>query len=1048
MNTYSLSRIAGALVVALGLSTLVVSTAVIANTTSSGIKGQVVGPKGNAAVGTKVTITHVPSGTTKTAIVNQSGVFSAKGLRVGGPYKIDIDSDRFEDTELTDVFLTLGETYPVDVELEEQQDIETIVITGRVLNKNYGSNSPSSNFNLKDIQLAPTVNRDIKDVIRVDPRIYIDETSSGGAIQCAGGNPRFNSLTVDGSRMNDNFGLNSNGYPTIRIPFSYDAIEQVAVELAPFDVQYGGFTSCNINAVTKSGGNEIHGSVFMDYTNDSLKGNSLEGTKIPTGDYDEKRYGFNVGVPLIEDKLFFFAAYEKLDGAQIMQYSPFDNGAVIQNDIDRIIQLSKEKYNYDPGTLVPSMPVKDEKILVKFDWNINDNHRLNFVYNYNDGFEVDQSDEGATRLSLSNHFYERGAEFTSYVSSLYSDWTDNFSTEIRIGYSELESRQISFDQASGFGEFRIEKVGADRGKDIDVYIGPDDSRQSNELNYDNLSLKIAGTYYLDDHELYFGYEREELDVFNLFVQHSQTETRFGSLQDFEDGFAKKIYYGNANSHNPDDAAGEFKYALNTVYFQDRFELTDYDVTITAGLRYDWYTSDDTPTHNQNFEDRYGFSNAQNLDGVDLIQPRFGFNWTATDQLEVRGGFGLYSGGNPNVWISNSYSNDGVRNIQDSISNVQVLGAGAIEYNGTGQPGYDIPQSLYKEIGSGTADSSTNATDPNFEIPSEWKYSLGLTYVTANEYVLMADLLFTDKQDSATISNLADEVVSIAPDDRPVYDSVNHSRNSDLLLTNVTGEDAKSTVLSFAISKEYDNGFAFSASYAYTDAQDIHPMASSVAFSNYHGIAVSDPENPQLAASNYEIPHRFTLNLTYSREIFSGYQTNFSVFGQANQGHPYTYSFSSNSSGLGFNDKDRQLLYVPTENDSSIIYGASRDGTPFDQQAFNDFIAAEGLTRGQIMDRNELEGKWWTKFDVRVEQEFIGFMPGHKASAYFVIENFGNMLNDDWGVLKEGDFLQGAVTTSITSDGQYSYDEFHNPSSSNRLTDPSLWEMRIGIKYDF
>ena len=215
-----------------------------------------------------------------------------------------------------------------------------------------------------------------------------------------------------------------------------------------------------------------------------------------------------------------------------------------------------------------------------------------------------------------------------------------------------------------------------------------------------------------------------------------------------------------------------------------------------------------------------------------------------------------------------------------------------------------------------------------------------------------------------------------------------------------------------------------------------------------GIAVSDPENPQLAASNYEIPHRFTLNLTYSREIFSGYQTNFSVFGQANQGHPYTYSFSSNSSGLGFNDKDRQLLYVPTENDSSIIYGASRDGTPFDQQAFNDFIAAEGLTRGQIMDRNELEGKWWTKFDVRVEQEFIGFMPGHKASAYFVIENFGNMLNDDWGVLKEGDFLQGAVTTSITSDGQYSYDEFHNPSSSNRLTDPSLWEMRIGIKYDF
>ncbi|HBY86229.1 MAG TPA: TonB-dependent receptor [Colwellia sp.] len=1035
MKTHRLSYISSALVLALGLS-----TSAMANVTTSAIKGQVAGPSGNAAVGTQITIVHVPSGTTKTATVNAAGSFSAKGLRVGGPYRIIIDSDNFEDTELTDVFLTIGETYPVNVALEQQQDIETIVVTGRVVNKNYGSNSPSSSFNLKDIQLTPTVNRDIKDVIRVDPRIYISESGSGGdAIQCAGGNPRFNSLTVDGARMNDNFGLNSNGYPTVRIPFSYDAIDQVAVELAPFDVQYGGFTSCNINAVTKSGGNEVHGSVFADYTSDSFKGDSLEGDKIDTGSYDEKRYGFNVGLPLIEDKLFLFAAYEKLDGQQIMQYSAFDNGAVTQSDIDRIVQISKDKYNYDPGSLVPSIPVEDEKILVKLDWNINDYHRLNFVYNYNDGFEIGQSDEGSNRLSLSNHFYERGAEFTSYISSLYSDWTDNFSTEIRIGYSELDNRQISLDQASGFGEFRVEDIGSD----VSVYLGPDDSRQSNKLKYDNLSFKIAGTYYLDEHELYLGYEREELDVFNLFVQHSQTETRFNNIDDFESGLADDVYYGNANSHNPDDAAGEFKYALNTLYFQDKFELSDYDLTITAGLRYDWYTSDDKPSHNQNFEDRYGYSNAQNLDGVDLIQPRFGFNWSASDQLEIRGGFGLYSGGNPNVWISNSYSNDGVRNIQDSVRDVQILGPDAIAYNGSGQPGYDIPQSLYDEIGSGTADSSTNVTDPNFELPSEWKYSLGLTYVTEDEYVLSSDLLFTDKQDSAIISNLADEVVSTAPDGRPVYDSVNHSRNSDFLLTNVKGDDAKSTIVSFAISKEYDNGLAFSASYAYTDAEDVHPMTSSVAFSNYHGIAVSDPENPQLATSNYEIPHRFTLNVTYSHEFFSGYQTNFSVFGQANQSHAYTYSFSSNSRGLGFNDQDRQLLYVPTENDASVIYGAD-----FDQQGFNDFIAAEGLTRGQIMDRNSLEGKWWTKFDVRIEQEFMGFMPGHKASAYLVIENFGNLLNDDWGVLKEGNFLQGAVTATVTDDNQYSYNEFNNPSASSRVTDPSLWEMRIGIKYDF
>ncbi|MEP1150943.1 MAG: TonB-dependent receptor, partial [Balneola sp.] len=437
--------------------------------------------------------------------------------------------------------------------------------------------------------------RDLKDVIRVDPRVYIDESSSS-AIVCAGGNPRFNSLTVDGARMNDNFGLNGNGYPTVRIPFSYDAIDQVAVELAPFDVQYGGFTSCNVNAVTKSGTNEFKGSVFADYTSDSLKGDSLEGDDIATGNFNEKRYGFNLGFPLIEDKLFFFAAYEKLDGAQIMQYSAFDNGAISQSDIDEIIRISQEQYNYDPGTMVPSIPVDDEKILVKLDWNINDDHRLNFVYNYNDGFEIGQSDEGSTRLSLSNHFYERGAEFNSYVSSLYSDWTDNFSTEVRVGYSKLENRQISLDEASGFGEFRIEDVGVGG---VDVYIGPDDSRQSNELNYETLSFKLAGTYYLGDHELYFGFEREELEVFNLFIQHSQTETRFNNIEDFENGIADDVYYGNANSLNPADAAGEFSYELNTVYFQDKFDLESYDITITAGLRYDWYTSDDLPTNNPN-----------------------------------------------------------------------------------------------------------------------------------------------------------------------------------------------------------------------------------------------------------------------------------------------------------------------------------------------------------------------------------------------------------------------------------------------------------------
>ncbi len=1042
MKTLRLSLVASALVLGLGIS-----ASAGANTTSSSIKGHITGPQNNPAVGTVVIITHEPSGSSKTAVVNDSGQFLAKGLRVGGPYTIKLQSSRFADDVINNVELRLGDTYDFDHSLAPEQNVERISVSARQLDINSGSTSPSSNFNLTDLQTAPSVNRDIKDLVRVDPRVYVNE-SSGDAIQCTGGNPRFNSLTVDGVRMNDNFGLNGNGYPTERIPFSYDAIDQVAIELAPFDVQYGGFTSCNINAVTKSGTNEFHGGVFFDYTSDALKSERVDGSPIDNGNFNERRFGTNFGFPIIEDKLFVFVAYEKLEGSQIFQYEPLTSGRIDQATIDKVVQIAKDTYQYDPGSLIPSMPVEDEKVLLKVDWNINDAHRLSMVYNYNDGFSLAQSDTGSNRISLSNHFYERGAKLNSFVTSFYSDWTDNFSTEVRFGESTLDNRQISLDGASGFGEFRV-----DTG-DVDVYLGPDDSRQANKLKYDNRTFKVTGTYHFEEQSVTVGYEREELDVFNMFVQHNEGEYRFSSIEDFENGVAR-VYYGNASTHNPVDAAGEFEYAFNTAYIQDEIDFYEYDVTLTIGARHDWYTSSDVPRLNENFTTRYNFSNQQNLDDVSLFQPRLGLNWSVNDQLEVRAGAGRYSGGNPNVWISNSYSNDGISNIQVNQRDMQILGPDAVAFTGTGRPGYDIPVDLFNQV-SGTADSDTNVTDPNFEIPSEWKYAIGATYTTDDGYVLMADYLRSEKEDSAIVQNLAAVQVGTAPDGRPIYgNSEERPRNADYFLTNVKGADAESTVISFGISKAFDNGFSFAASYAYTEAKDVHPMTSSVAFSNYHNIDTADPQNPGLAHSNYEIPHRYTLNLRYTHEYFAGYETNISLFGQANQGRPYSYSFTSRSGGLGFNDRDRQLLYVPLIDDPNVVYSdAFMTPDPVtglsDFDNFNAFITSEGMEkfRGRIMPRNSLESDWWVKFDLRVEQEFMGFNPDHKASFFFVVENLGNLLNDKWGVLKEGNFLQGAIAMDINDDNQYVYDRFTNPTAQSRSDSASQWEIRFGVNYKF
>ncbi|WP_335989731.1 TonB-dependent receptor [Pseudoalteromonas sp. CH_XMU1449-3] len=1021
-----------------------VSGAALANETTSAIKGQIKGPSGNPAAGTKITIVHLPSGSTKETETNDAGYFTAKGLRVGGPYRVVVDSDVFADQTFNNINLQVGADYPVNVTLERQSYVEQIVVTGRPISRMSGGTGPAATFTLEDLENQPAINRDLKDIVRIDPRVTIDD--SRGSINCGGGNPRFNSLTLDGVRMNDNFGLSSNGYPTIRAPFSFDSIEQVAVELAPFDVQYGGFTSCNINAVTKSGGNEVHGGVFFDYTNDSMKGDKIEGEDYDNGDYTEKRYGFNVGLPLIKDSLFLFTSYEKLEGVKQYNYGGLDTGSVTAADVARVQQIAQDVYGYDAGGMPSSAPVEDEKILVKLDWNINDDHRANLIYNYNDGFTLSQSDAYSNTVTLDNHFFKQSAEFTSIIGSLYSDWSDEFSTEIRLGKSELDQTVRSLDAASSFGEMQIRTE--DGGT---IYIGPDDSRQSNALSYETVTAKIAGTYYLDQHTITAGYEFEELDVFNQFVQHTQGEWRFKSVDDFEDGFADRVYYNNAaGTNDPTDAAASFAYAQHTLYVQDEYSFTDLDATLTFGLRYDKYTSDDKPNYNENFTNRYGFSNQSTFDGIDLIQPRVGFEWYATDALEVRAGVGLFSGGNPNVWLSNSYSNDGITNIGTSIRGGVDLFA-TPNVNG-GTPGYEVPQSLYDQVANtviGSGDSSVNAVDPDFEMPSEWKYSVGATYTTEDEYVFSLDYLFTKRKDAAFLEDIAlQDSGNTTFDGRPILEEKETGRYGDLLLTNVSGDSGESHVISAAMSKRFDNGISVQLAYAYTDSTDVNPMTSSVASSNYGNLATYDPTNPGAHTSDYEIPHRFTMTLGYTTELFDGYNTRFNLFSETYKGLPYSYTFDDSDGVWGDSNSNggRQLMYIPEVNDPNVVY----DMTPEEVTEFNEWISAQGLARGEISGRNRQNADWFTKVNFKMTQEVPGFMPGHKGEVFFVIDNLTNMLNDDWGVLKKGSFVGNSmVTVDLDDQGRYVYSDF-NPNNGKTATQSSasVWEMRVGVRYTF
>ncbi|WOI53753.1 TonB-dependent receptor [Parvularcula sp. LCG005] len=1016
-----------------------VGSLAFAQETTGAIRGVVTDEAGAPISGATVTVDNTLTGASRTVRSNSDGRFQIRNLAVTGDYTVTVGAAGFAGEQVENLSLSLGDVTSLTFDLEGGSE-DQIVVVGKA--SAVGSDlatGPSAAFGIDVLENAPAINRDIKDIVRLDPRVYLDE-SFADAVQCAGANPRFNSLTVDGIRLNDNFGLNSNGYPTERIPFSYDAISQVAVELAPFDVEYGSFTSCNINAVTKSGGNEFHGGAFFDYTSDYFKGDELPFGDVDNGDYTEQRYGFNVGGPIIKDRLFFFAAYEMQEGSDLFGNNTPTGKGITDAEYQQIVDIASDVYGYTVGGLPTSLDNEDEKLLVKLDWNIMDGQRASFTYNYNDGYSNSPSDNDPNELPEFNHFYKRGATLNSYAGSLYSTWTDALSTEVRISYIDLDNIQDSFGGlVDQIGEVQI-NVG-----DSIVYLGPDDSRHSNELNYELWTYKAKADYAYDNHLFTFGVEREEFDVFNLFVQESQGEFRFDSIADFASGDLNRVIYENAaGTNNVDDGAAKFAYEITTAYAQDDWQVTD-ALNVVLGVRADFYTSDDKPIYNAAFQEAYGIRNDDNLDGKSVIQPRFGFTYDVNSDFSIRGGAGLFAGGNPNVWISNNYSNNGV-----TLYEFQERGTNIITdytYNG-GRPLFDIPQEGIDAVANANGRGAVNALDPNFEIPSEWKYALGFTYDfdgaydwMGNGYTLMADILYSKVKDSAYVTPISYTKTGTAPDGRPLY----AGNDDDFVLSNA-GDTGYSLSLSAALSKSYDFGLDWTFGYAYTESEDTNPMTSSVAFSNYQNFTRSDALNPTTATSDYEIPHRFTLQVNYEKDFFAEYTTRFSLFGQSSEGSPYSYTFGNTFGEPTFFDNN--LFYVPTgAADPLVSYDSAET-----QEAVLALVNSEECLsdqRGQIADRNSCHDDWWTKFDLRVSQDLPGLFEGHRSQAYIVLENVGNFIDSDYGVLRQQGFpgALDVVNASIV-DGQFVYSNARSASEGSVEVGPSLWEMRFGIKYDF
>lgn len=1014
-----------------------------AQQTTSSIRGVVKNASGAGIENAQVTILHVPSGSVRQFSTASNGGYTARGLRPGGPYIVTITAPGNAPYRVEGVFLSLADTKRLNIELDDILREEAIVVTASSIGAGNLTMGAGSRFGLDTIEGTPTITRDFKDVLKYDPNVYLDPTNQN-AISIAGGNSRTLSITVDGVAQNDDFGLNNSGFPTLRSPVSIDAIEQLNVETTPFNVEFSGFQSGSVNVVTKSGTNEFHGSAFGFRRNSSFTGGGLN--------VDEWTYGGTLGGPIVKDKLFFFASYDRFEGTSIFDVGPIGGGfanevrGVTIDQVNQINQIAQDVYGFDAGGFDPSnLKELDEKILLKLDWNINDNHRLSFTHQRVKGNQLRPQNTGGNRIGLLSTWYNNSQKLRTYSGQLFSDWSDNLSTEVKVAFKKSPTSQAPLG-GTDFGLFRINVPGGD------VFLGPDFFRHANALTNKTFSVKAKADYSVGAHLITAGYEHVETDVFNLFVPGSRGSYTFRSIADFAAQNASGgLFYQNAVSNNPLDGSATFTFKSDALYIQDQWDVSD-TVTIQAGVRYEAVSSTKNIIQNPIFLGRYGFDNTATLSGRDIFLPRLGVNWTATDRLSIHGGVGLFAGGNPNVWISNNYSNNGV-----TIDSIFVPGFALPPVNG-----FDVPAIAQNGLIAG--DGNVNALDPNFNIPSQWKANFGFELNTdiaflgsalGDDWNFSSDVILSSVKDGTYWKELTcgTAPVSAAPDGRPIYDC--DPSRFDLLLTNTSIGHGR--VISFLAEKTFFEDFNFRTSYSNQNIVDANSGTSSTATSNFGKSASSDPLTPTAATSNYERKHRFTFNFDYRHKFVGDNETRITLFGESRSGQPFSYTFDDPGrrnvqnifgENRDFARRDRALFYVPTgPNDPLVTYAAG-----FDQAGFFSFLETSGLNKyaGGIAPRNGFKSPWVNRWDLSIKQEIPGIFPNDsKGILSMDVLNIGNLIDGDWGQYEQVFFpyVQPVVAATIVG-GQYVYDRFDGTSRSNVNTRASNWSIQFGLKYKF
>ena len=1028
--------------------------------TTAALKGQVVDQNGKPLFAATVLAVHTPTGTQYGTITSEDGLFNIRNMKIGGPYTVRVSSVGYKTEEVKNLYLDLNKTADIKVVLTETSvNIGEVVIKGNENGSiNAGRTGAMTNVSHKAIEDMPTIKRSLKDITRLTPES--DGNSFGGA------NDRYNNFSLDGSVFNNSFGLGdaTPGGQTHAQPVSLDAIAQVQVSLAPFDVREGGFTGAGINAVTKSGTNEFKGSIYSFFRNKNMVGSRVGNISVPNTDFSTQQYGVSLGGPIIKNKLFFFVNYEGENrNALAHSWVAYNNNnkgqsnvTTVSEDSIRMVQARYRNYwGYDPGAYQGyTHQKKNYKILAKIDWNISKNNNLTVRYNMLHSW-MDQLPHptavigrGPTsyRLPFQNSSYRIFNNVQSIVAELNSIFSNKVANKIITGFTAFRDYRVPFSKP-----FPVVDIFNQNGQ-LAITAGSEMFSTHNILNQNVFQFSDNLNYYSNKHTITGGVSFDYFSFENSFNLFYYPWDKFFSVKSFLENdsitgvnFNKQV----RDSQKKPYQVSYLKVGQLAVYAQDDWQVSD-RFNLTYGLRID------VPMYFNQIPQTAATDVAKNFDGwVDpngnpaklnptkwpksrvLWSPRIGFNWDIKGDktMHLRGGTGIFSGRIPFVWLGNQSTNAGI------------------------YPGYTY---------------QVDATVDNFRWPQVWKNDLAVDLDLGNNWMVTVEAIY-----SKTLSAIIHHNYNMKPptgqltgtgDTRAIFtgfaqrniysSSPGHIGFLDAG-TIVMGNSNKGQQFNFTtkVSKTWKFGLSLMAAYTYLSAMDITTLTSKIAANAFQSRPViGNPNHSQYSWSGFGLKHRIIASAAY-RVTYGRMASTFSFFYDAGKGNRFSYVYAGDLNQDGIRNND--LLYVPASQ-KDIHFGtvdANGNGVTApdaaaEWKALNAFINQDPYLktrRGQYAQRNGAMLPWYSQLDFKFMQDFyVSKNKKHKIQISLDILNLGNLIDANWGI-RQFSTTHSPISVKGVDKNGVPYFKFDSNLKNSYVDDVSLrskWQMQLGLRYIF